>query len=104
MDKFLSTFKSGNRKTGPILITTSPRSTSIDEADELADLAIAPVTIVLPAHQTTNSTTPKGRTVVICPAIANANMTCARCGICATQRKAIIAFPAHGPASRKITA
>jgi hypothetical protein len=75
---------------------------SLAEADELADLAIAPVTVVVPEHQTKNTTTPAGRKVVICPARTHENVTCATCALCARQREAIIAFPALGPARAKL--
>jgi hypothetical protein len=72
---------------------------TLAEADALADTGCAPVTVVVPASQTTNTTTPKGRKVVICPARTTLGISCATCGICAvSQRKAIIAFPALGPA------
>lgn len=75
---------------------------TLAEADDLADLAIAPVTVVVPEHQTKNTTTPAGRKVVICPARTHPNVTCASCGLCARQREAIIAFPALGPARAKL--
>jgi hypothetical protein len=78
---------------------------SLTEADELADVEIAPVTVVVPATVTSNTTTPAGRKVVICPACTNPGVvTCATCGLCARQRDCIIAFPAHGPAKEKIHA
>jgi hypothetical protein len=75
---------------------------SLEEADELADLAIAPVTVVVPSTVTENTTTPKGQKVVICPAITHTNITCATCGLCARQRDCIVAFPAHGPAKERV--
>jgi len=76
---------------------------SFDEADELSDLAIAPVTVVVPSSVMLNTTTPKGRKVVICPARTRQNITCATCGLCARQRDCIVAFPALGPAKEKVT-
>ena len=78
--------------------TVNLSADSIEEADQLADLEIAPVTTVVPATQMTNMATPKGQKVVICPAIVNDNVSCA------TQRKAIIAFPVHGPFAHKVVA
>jgi hypothetical protein len=69
---------------------------TMEEADELVDTKCGPVTVVVPTMQMTNTRTPAGRKVVICPARVRPDMTCATCGICATQRKAIIAFPALG--------
>jgi len=67
----------------------------------LCDLDIAPVTVVLPETQTTNTTTPKGRKVVVCPATIKDNVSCATCQLCARQRDTIVGFPAHGVSKRK---
>lgn len=77
---------------------------NLQHADELADLGIAPVVAVLPASQTTNTTTPKGRKVVVCPATQRDDVSCMTCGLCARLRDAIIGFPAHGAAHRKADA
>lgn len=75
---------------------------TLDEAGQLADTRCGPVTVVVPATQTANTVTPKGRKVVVCPARTNESINCANCGICAVaHRKAIIAFPALGPAKTK---
>ena len=69
----------------------------LTHADELADLNCGPVTVVLPMDQMSNTATPKGRKVVVCPAVTHDNVTCASCGLCAiAKRDAIIGFPAHG--------
>lgn len=102
--------------------TVNLSANGMPEADALAALGIAPVVTVLPVKYERTSakgewteteaeykarisgldplTTPEGRKVVVCPA-ARANISCAACGICATQRKAIVGFPAHGYAKRK---
>ena len=77
---------------------------NLEHADELADLGVAPVVTLLPADQTKPLKTPQGRLVAICPAVTTKGMTCARCGICAKPRKAIIGFPAHGTGKRKAAA
>jgi hypothetical protein len=82
--------------------TINLSANSLTEADSLADLGIAPVTAVVPSTIMANTTTPKGRKVVICPAITHTNITCATCGLCARQRDCIVAFPAHGPAKEKV--
>ncbi len=75
---------------------------TMEEADQLFDLGCAPVTVVVAATQIVNTETPKGRKVVICPARTTEGINCANCGICAVaKRKAIIAFPALGPAQSK---
>lgn len=69
---------------------------SLAHADELADLRIAPVTVILPANVKRNATTPKGRTVVVCPTNTH-GLTCAECGLCArSSRSTVIGFPASG--------
>ncbi len=74
---------------------------TLAHADALYDMDIAPVTTVLPADQLTNTTTPKGRKVVVCPAVVKDNVSCETCQLCARNRNAIIGFPAHGSSKRK---
>ena len=74
---------------------------NLAHADALYDLDIAPVTTVLPEAQTTNTVTPKGRKVIVCPATIRDNVSCATCQLCARNRDAIIGFPAHGTSKRK---
>lgn len=73
-------------------------------ADRLADLAIAPIVVVLPADAKQNTITPKGRKVVVCPATIREDVSCADCGLCARLREAIVGFPAHGTSKRKADA
>ena len=84
--------------------TINLSANNLADADRLADLNIGPVATVLPADQTTNTTTPKGRKVVVCPATQRDDVSCATCGLCARQREAIVGFPAHGAAKRKASA
>lgn len=75
---------------------------NLAHADQLADLNAGPVVVVLPADQTTNTTTPAGRKVVVCPASIRDDVSCSTCKLCAvTDRRAIIGFPAHGAAKNK---
>ena len=74
---------------------------NVAHADALYDLGIGPVATVLPEAQTTNTVTPKGRKIVVCPATVRDNVSCATCQLCAKQRDAIIGFPAHGTSKRK---
>jgi hypothetical protein len=67
---------------------------SFEHADALADLRIAPVTVILPAGTTENTKTPKGRTVVVCPINTTPGTTCATCQLCSRMRSTIIGFPA----------
>jgi hypothetical protein len=66
---------------------------SLTQADALADLGIAPVSVVVLPNQKENTKTPNGRTVAICPAVTTRGVTCATCRICTKPHKAIIAFP-----------
>jgi len=77
---------------------------NLAHADRLADLGIAPVTTVLPANQMTNTTTPSGRKVVVCPAVVHDDVSCESCGLCARMRDAIVGFPAHGNGKKKADA
>ena len=74
---------------------------TLAHADALYDMDIAPVTTVLPAEQLTNTTTPKGRKVVVCPAVVKDNVSCKTCQLCARNRDAIVGFPAHGSSKSK---
>lgn len=76
--------------------TVNLSADSLQEADHLADQAAGPVVVVLPADQTTNTTTPAGRRVVICPATQREDTSCATCQLCQRQRETIVGFPAHG--------
>ena len=74
---------------------------NLSHADDLADLDIAPVTTVLPIDQMTNTFTPKGRKVVVCPAVIRDDVSCMTCKLCWKQRDVIVGFPAHGNSKRK---
>jgi hypothetical protein len=82
--------------------TVNLSANDLQDADMLADHAAGPVVVVLPSTQTTNTTTPKGRTVVVCPATQRADVSCATCQLCQRQRSAIVGFPAHGSRHRVI--
>ena len=77
----------------------------LDHADSLTDLNCGPVVTVLPHDQLTNTTTPKGRKVVVCPAVTRDDVTCQSCGLCAiAKRDCIIGFPAHGAGKKRASA
>lgn len=70
---------------------------NLHEADQLADLDIGPVVAVVPADQLTNTVTPAGRKVVICPAVTTDSTSCGDCALCHRQgNRPIVGFPAHG--------
>lgn len=87
------------RKANDAGFTINLSAGSLAEADRLADLAIAPIAVVLPTGTPARSLkTPAGRTVVICPAETHA-ITCSTCELCAKPwRKSIVGFRAHGQA------
>ncbi len=85
-------------------LTVNLSANSVHDVDALADLGIGPVVCVLPRDATANVKTPKGRTVVVCPATQRADVTCASCQLCYRQRDAVVGFPAHGSGAKKVEA
>lgn len=78
---------------------------SLADADALAETGAGPVVCVLPASQTTNTWTPAGRKVVICPATQREGVSCATCQLCARgSRSVIVGFPAHGTGAKRASA
>lgn len=80
---------------------------SLTEADELADMNIAPVVVVVPTDSPRYMKTPKGRTVITCPAEEKDDrgkpiIQCSRCQLCAKDREAIVAFRAHGTKQKAV--
>lgn len=76
---------------------------SLEDADDLADLEVAPVVAVVPSDAPERLRTPAGRRVVVCPAQTR-GITCAECQLCAKpQRKAIVGFRAHGQYKALVT-
>jgi len=74
-------------------------------ADELAARRLGPVATVLPFMKEPPALlkTPKGRTIVVCPA-QRSDITCAECGLCAKAwRKSIVGFVAHGQGRKLVT-
>lgn len=98
--KNISAIKSANSRGFTINLSAN----NLKHADELADKKIAPVVVLLPSNATENTTTPKGRKVVVCPATQRDDVTCKTCKLCAIQtRDVIIGFPAHGVRKRQAT-
>ncbi len=75
---------------------------SLAHADALAETGCGPVTSVVPSHQMSNTKTPAGRKVIVCPARTHTGVTCATCRLCTRQRDFVIAFPALGRGHAKI--
>ena len=82
--------------------TVNLSANDLTDADALADADAGPVVVVLPSTQTGNTTTPRGRKVVVCPATLRDDVSCATCQLCQRQRAAIVGFPAHGTRKRVI--
>lgn len=72
-------------------------------ADQLASLAIGPVACVIPSADVKQ--TPAGRRIVLCPAQARDNISCATCGFCAiAKRPFIVGFLPHGTGAKAVRA
>ncbi len=85
--------------------TVNLSGNNLAHADMLADLAIAPVVVVLPVEAGREGTvTPKGRRVVTCPATYRDDVSCVTCQLCARMREVIVGFPAHGAGRHKAAA
>jgi len=84
--------------------TVNLSANNLAHAERLHALGIAPVVVVLPQDVAKPFVSPGGLHVSVCPATVNERMTCAQCGICATQHKAIIGFPSHGSGKGKAEA
>jgi len=77
-------------------ITINLSADSVVEADELADLKIAPVVVTLHKDAPLTSFTPKGRKIIVCPAQYKENTTCEKCQLCQKKRAVIVGFRKHG--------
>ena len=96
--KNISAIRSANRRG----FTVNLSANNLAHADELVAKDVGPVTVVLPAEQTTNTVTPAGNKVVVCPATTHEDVTCKSCELCAiSTRKVIVGFPAHGTRKRQ---
>lgn len=81
--------------------TVNLSANNLTEADRLASFACGPVVCLLPADQRTNTVTPEGRRVVICPHETH-GVQCIDCGLCARpDREVVIGFPAHGQRAKR---
>jgi hypothetical protein len=82
--------------------TINLSANNLTHADELSELNIGPVVVVMP-RDASNTLTPAGRRVVICPAETRDDVTCETCQLCARRDRngIIIGFPAHGSGAKK---
>lgn len=75
--------------------TVNLSADSLEQADALLALKIAPVVAIVPPGW--KGDTPAGNKVTVCPAQRLETMTCALCQLCyKADRVAIVAFEAHG--------
>ena len=82
--------------------TVNLSANNVSEADALAKLGIAPVVLILP-EDSTDSATPGGIPIVICPATTGKTKSCLTCrGLCSRKRKTIVGFRSHGNSKRKV--
>ena len=86
--------------------TINLSANNLQHADQLASLEIAPVVAVVPEGTPEKTTTPEGRTVIVCPAQTREDVSCATCQLCSRRdrRGIIVGFIAHGTAKRKVNA
>lgn len=76
---------------------------TLEQADELAALGVAPVAVVVPTDAAEGLRTPAGRRLVFCPAETR-GLTCATCQLCTrADRKGIVAFRAHGQMAKTVS-
>jgi hypothetical protein len=77
--------------------TVNLSADNLEEADEMVDKGVGPVVTILPTTADKRTKTPKGRHVVVCPAVVSDDAACSTCALCQIRdRKFIIGFPAHG--------
>lgn len=82
--------------------TVNLSAETLAQADEYAELGVAPVVVVLPADARRATKTPAGRHVIVCPAVTG-NTDCLNCGICQQRdRSAVVGFPAHGSGAKHV--
>ena len=87
-------------------LTINLSANTLEHADKLMALGIAPVAVVQPEDMPDEKQiTPSGYHVSRCPAQTQKTMTCARCRICLhPTRKAIVGLAAHGGSKRFVSA
>jgi hypothetical protein len=77
---------------------------SIEQADRvMTDYKLPAVAVVNSTKIERFYTTESGRKVITCPAVLHEDVTCSTCGICQNaKRDTIVAFPAHGIATKTV--
>jgi hypothetical protein len=86
--------------------TINASTESVEIADKVMTDHGIPAVAVVPSDKTDRFyTTSSGRKVITCPATIHENVTCATCGLCQqSDRKFVVAFPAHGNAKKTVNA
>lgn len=83
--------------------TVNLSGNDMQHADQLKELAIAPVVVLMPRDAAKVTMTPAGNKVVICPAENSDKVNCLICGLCqVADRDYIIGFRAHGTAAKTV--
>jgi len=76
---------------------------TLQAADNAVKANCGPVVVVVASDVSKGFKTAAGNQVVICPATQRDNVTCASCKLCAwSERKCIVAFPAHGSKKKTV--
>ena len=84
--------------------TVNISANNLDQADQYAQLDIAPVVTLLPDDSAKVRYTPAGRKVVRCPAETSKKVTCRSCRLCQKVDRPIIGFVAHGSGKKYVEA
>lgn len=84
--------------------TINLSANSLEHADDLMKLGIAPVVSVVPVDQPEVSYTPDGHKVIVCPAQTRDKVQCKTCALCYQKdRPCIVGFRAHGVRTRMVS-
>lgn len=83
--------------------TVNLSADNLTQADAYAKLGL-PTVVILPMDSVAPIRTPEGRTVVICPAQTQDNVSCSTCQLCqVSKRKSIVGFLAHGSVAKRLS-
>ena len=83
--------------------TVNLSANGLAHADKLAALNIGPVVTILPRGVESNTVTPNGRRVVVCPAQTKEGVTCSTCQLCSRgNRSVIVGFIPHGASKKHV--
>jgi hypothetical protein len=83
--------------------TVNLSADNLTYADAYAKMGL-PTVVILPMDTVAPVRTPEGRTVVICPAQTQDNVSCSTCQLCqVSKRKSIVGFLAHGTVAKRLS-